>query len=43
MADEQFIITTFNKAYNKYIYDEMVIGQLAHTDLKDGAKAGGGS
>ena len=40
MSDEQLMITTFTKAYNKYIYDEMVIGQLAHTELKDGVKTG---
>lgn len=40
MSDEQLMITTFTKAYNKYIYDEMVIGQLAHTELKDGVKHG---
>ena len=40
MSDEQLMITTFTKAYNKYIYDEMVIGQLAHTELKDGVRHG---
>jgi len=34
------MITTFTKAYNKYVYDEMVIGQLAHTELKDGVRTG---
>lgn len=40
MSEEQLMITTFTKAYNKYIYDEMVIGQLAHTELKDGVRHG---
>lgn len=40
MSDEQLMITTFTKSYNKYIYEEMVIGQLAHTELKDGVKQG---
>ncbi|MBQ7764293.1 hypothetical protein IJ384_02865 [bacterium] len=40
MSDEQLMITTFTKAYNKYVYDEMVIGQLAHTELKDGVRTG---
>ncbi|MBR1775946.1 hypothetical protein IJ750_02590 [bacterium] len=40
MSDEQVMITTFTKAFNKYVYDEMVIGQLAHTELKDGVKTG---
>lgn len=40
MSDEQLMITTFTKAYNKYIYDEMVIGQLAHTELKDVVRHG---
>lgn len=40
MSDEQLMITTFTKAYNKYIYNEMVIGQLAHTELKDKVKTG---
>lgn len=40
MSDEQVMITTFTKAFNKYVYDEMVIGQLAHTELKDGVRVG---
>lgn len=40
MSDEQLMITTFTKAYNKYIYDEMVIGQLAHSELKNGIRNG---
>lgn len=40
MSDEQVMITTFTKAYNKYIYEEMVIGQLAHTELKENVRNG---
>lgn len=40
MSTEQLIIGTFNQAFKKYFYDEMVIGQLAHTAFKDGVKKG---
>lgn len=40
MSTEQLIIGTFNQAFKKYFYDEMVIGQLAHTEFKDGVKKG---
>ena len=40
MSEEQLMITTFTKAYNKYIYEEMVIGQLAHTELKENVRNG---
>ena len=40
MSVEQLIIGTFNKSFNKYLYDEMVVGQLAHTDFKNGIKKG---
>ena len=40
MAIEQLIKGAFSKAFNKYIYDELVIGKMAHTELKTGAEMG---
>lgn len=40
MAIEQLIKTTFSKVFNKYIYEEMVVGKLAHTELKSGKGKG---
>lgn len=40
MSVEQLIMGTFNKNFNKYFYDELVVGQLAHTEFKDGVKKG---
>lgn len=40
MAIEQLIKSTFSKVFNKYIYDEMVVGKLAHTELKTGKNRG---
>lgn len=40
MSLDQFIINTFNQAFKKNFYDELVIGQLAHTEFKDGVKKG---
>ena len=40
MSLDQFIINTFNQAFRKNFYDELVIGQLAHTEFKDGVKKG---
>ncbi len=34
MAIEQLIKSAFSQAFSKYIYDEMVIGKLAHTDFR---------
>lgn len=34
MAIEQLIKGAFSKAFNKYIYNELVIGKLAHTEFK---------
>ena len=38
MAIEQLIKTTFSKVFNKFIYEEMVVGKLAHTELKKASK-----
>lgn len=40
MSVEQLIMGTFNKSFNKYFYDELVVGQLAHTEFKSGIKKG---
>ena len=40
MSIEQLIKTTFSKVFNKYVYDEMVVGKLAHTELKTGKGKG---
>lgn len=40
MAIEQLIKSTFSKVFNKYIYEEMVVGKLAHTELKTGKGKG---
>lgn len=36
MAIEQVIKAGFSQAFQKNIYDETVIGKLAHTEFKDG-------
>ena len=40
MATEQLIIGTFTECFRKYFYDELVVGQLAHTEFKDGINKG---
>lgn len=40
MAIEQLIKGAFSKAFNKYIYNELIIGKLAHTELKTGVGKG---
>lgn len=40
MAIEQVIKTTFSKAFSKYVYNEMVVGKLAHTEMKTGKEKG---
>ena len=40
MSTKQLIIGTFNQAFKKYIYDELVIGKLAHTEFKNGINKG---
>ena len=32
---KQMIATAFSKAFNKYFYDELVVGKLAHSEMKD--------
>lgn len=34
------IESAFNKAFDKHLYDEMVIGQLAHSEFKDDVQKG---
>lgn len=40
MSVKNLIISTFSQVFNKYFYDNLVIGQLAHTELKDGINKG---
>lgn len=40
MSTKQLIIGTFNQAFKKYMYDELVIGKLAHTEFKNGVNKG---
>ena len=40
MSVEQLITGTVNKSFKKYFYDELVVGQLAHTEFKSGVKMG---
>lgn len=40
MSTKQLIIGTFNQAFKKYMYDELVIGKLAHTEFKNGINKG---
>lgn len=40
MSLKNLIITTFDQTFKKYIYNEMVVGQLAHTEFKDAKKKG---
>lgn len=40
MSLDQFIINTFDQAFKKNLYDELVIGKLAHTEFKTGVKNG---
>ena len=40
MAREQFIKNTIDTHFNKYFYDELVIGKLAHSNFKTGVKKG---
>lgn len=37
---KQLVISGFNQSFKKYLYDELVIGKLAHTDFKDSVKKG---
>ena len=37
---KQLVISSFNQAFKKYLYDELVIGKLAHTDFKDSVNKG---
>lgn len=40
MSTKQLIIGTFNQAFKKYMYDELVVGKLAHTEFKNGINKG---
>lgn len=40
MSIEQFITGTFEQCFKKYLYNELVMGKLAHTEFKNGANRG---
>lgn len=40
MSVEQLILGTFNKSFDKYFYNELVVGRLAHTEFKNGINKG---
>lgn len=40
MANDQLIIGTFEECFRKYLYNETVIGKLAHTEFKSGVNRG---
>lgn len=40
MALDQLVIGTFTQTFNKLFYNELVVGQLAHTEFKNAAKLG---
>ena len=37
---KQLIATAFTKAFNKHFYNELVIGKLAHSELKNNINKG---
>ena len=40
MSIEQFITGTFEECFKKYLYNELVIGKLAHSEFKNGVQKG---
>lgn len=40
MSTKLMITSAFNKAFDKHLYDEMVIGQLAHSEFKNDVQKG---
>lgn len=39
-STKQMIVSAFSTAFKKYFYDELVIGKLAHSELKDNINKG---
>lgn len=39
-ATKQLIANAFSRAFNKHFYDELIIGKLAHCELKDNVSKG---
>ena len=37
---KQMIVTAFSKAFNKYFYNELVVGKLAHSEMKESISKG---
>lgn len=40
MSIDNLIVSTVNQSFNKYLHSELVIGQLAHTEFRDGKNKG---
>ena len=40
MSIDNLMISTVNQSFNKYLHSELVIGQLAHTELRSGVNKG---
>ncbi len=40
MTTKLMITSAFNKAFDKHLYNEMVVGQLAHSEFKDDVQKG---
>lgn len=40
MSIDNLIVSTVNQSFSKYFYNELVIGRLAHTELKTGSGKG---
>ena len=40
MSTKQLIVDAFSRAFNKYFYNELVVGKLAHSELKDSVNKG---
>ena len=39
-STKQMIVQAFSKAFNKYFYNELVVGKLAHSELKQSINKG---
>ena len=39
-STKQMIVQAFSKAFNKYFYNELVVGKLAHSEMKSAINKG---
>ena len=39
-STKQMIVQAFSKAFNKYFYNELVVGKLAHSEMKQAINKG---